>query len=231
MWPEVAVEPTTVVLKRLTKAQYTNSVHDLVGETIAVPISLEPDDGADGFLVVGGSKSSISTLGVERYESAAYGIAEQAMAHFSVREALVPCEPTVTEDAACMQQFVEAFGLRVFRRPLTEDELTRYVDVGLEAANKLGDFYDGVEFSLAGLLQSPHFLFRVELGEPDGGRLRYTDFEMASRLAFFLWNTTPDDLLLDAASAGTLSNDADLAKQITRMLADTRARQGVRASA
>jgi hypothetical protein len=228
VWPEVAVEPTTVVLKRLTKAQYTNSVHDLVGGTIAVPISLEPDDGADGFLVVGGSKSSISTLGVERYESAAYAIAEQAMAHLSVRDALVPCEPTVADDAACMQQFVEAFGLRVFRRPLNEDELTRYVGVGIEAANKLGDFYAGAEFSLAGLLQSPHFLFRVELGEPDGGRLRYTDYEMASRLAFFLWNTTPDDLLLDAASAGTLSNDADLAKQITRMLADTRARQGVR---
>ncbi len=225
-WPEVEVAPQAVVLKRLTRAQYHNAVIDLVGEGIAVPIALEPDLPSDGFLVIGGAKSSISALGVERYESAAYDIAEQAMDKH--RDALVPCTPAGVADEACAEAFVTSFGRRAFRRPLGDDEVLRYVDVALEAANKLGDFHDGLAFALAGMLMSPHFLFRVELGEADGGRLRYTDYEMATRLSFFLWNTTPDDELLDAAAAGELTDDAGLARQVERMLASDKAREGVR---
>jgi len=227
-WPDVAVDPTPVVLKRLTKAQYSNSILDLVGEDIAVPISLEPDAAVDGFLVVGGSKSSISALGVERYETAAHDIAEQAMSSSSIREALVPCVPAGDSDASCSEAFVQSFGRRAFRRPLTDEETTRYVGVAVEAANKLGDFHQGLAFAMAGLLQSPHFLFRIELGESADGRLAYTDYEMATRLSYFLWNTTPDDELLDAAEAGSLADEAGLAKQVDRMLASPKAREGLR---
>lgn len=225
-WPEVDVAPQAVVLKRLTKAQYHNAVIDLVGEGIAVPISLEPDQASDGFLVIGGAKTSISGLGVERYESAAYDIAEQAME--KKRAELLPCEPSGVADASCAEAFVTSFGRRAFRRPLTDQEATRYVDVALEAADKLEDFHQGLVFAMAGMLMSPHFLFRVELGEQADGRLRYTDYEMATRLSFFLWNTTPDDVLLDAAAAGELADDAGLERQVDRMLASDKAREGVR---
>ena len=228
-WPDVAVDAAPVVLKRLTQSQYTNVVIDLLGEEIAVPISLEPDDLSAGFLVVGGSLSSISALGVERYEAAAYDIAEQAMELPAVRAAIVPCTPSGgVSDSACATMFVEQLGRRVFRRSLSEDEVSRYVGIAGEAAEKLGDFHQGLTFALAGLLQSPHFLFRVELGESADGNLRYSNDEMATRLSFFLWNTTPDDELLDAAAAGELTDDAGLVRQIDRMLASDKAREGVR---
>jgi hypothetical protein len=226
-WPDVAVDPTPVVLKRLTKAQYEHSVRDLVGD-VAIPISLEPDNASDGFLVVGGSKSSISALGVERYESAAHAIAEQAMEPGPIRDALLPCTPASDNDAACAREFVGAFGRRAFRRPLADDELSRYVDRAIGAMNKLGDFHQGLGFAMAGMLMSPYFLFRVELGTPDGDRLRYSDYEIASRLSYFLWSSTPDDALLDAAASGQLSDEAGLAAQVSRMLADDKARRGVR---
>lgn len=222
----VDVDPTPVVIKRLTASQYESSVKDLIGP-VAVPINLEPDTMYEGFLVVGGAKSSISALGVERYESAAYEIAEQAMNDAAIADALIPCEPAGPADEACFAEFVQSFGRRVFRRPLTDAERGRYVDVALEAAGKLGNFEDGVEFALAGMLMSPHFLFRVELGS-GSGKLRYTDYEMASRLSYFLWNTTPDDALLDAAERGELTDPATLEGHVDRLLASDRAREGVR---
>lgn len=229
-WQPVSVEPGDVVLKRLTKAQYHNAIKDLFGDDVAVPISLEPDVEEEGFLVVGGSVSSISALGVERYESASYEIAEQAMEP-EMRTAIMPCEPQAVVDAACVNMFLTKFGRRVFRRPLSSDEVGRYTAVATKAAATLGDFHDGLVFAIAGLLQSPHFLFRAELLSPNEGRgtvARFGDYEMASRLSFFLWNTTPDNALLDAAERGELTDDVDLELQIDRMLRSDKAREGVR---
>jgi hypothetical protein len=100
------------------------------------------------------------------------------------------------------------------------------------AATQLGDFHEGLTYGVAALLQSPNFLYRVEYGEPDPeapALRRLTGVELATRLAFFLWNTTPDDALLDAAETGALDTPEGLAMQAERMLEDPRARQGVRA--
>jgi hypothetical protein len=88
----------------------------------------------------------------------------------------------------------------------------------------------GLRLAVAGMLQSPNFLYRVEVGEPDPedpARLRYTSWEMASRLSFLLWNTIPDDALLDAAEADALSTRAGIAEQAERLLADPRARVAI----
>lgn len=227
--PPPPVEPSATVLKRLTRSQYRQTVRDLLGE-VAVPPSLEPDVASAGFLAVGSSETSISSLGVDRYESAAYDLAAQAMKPGAARDRLVPCQPAAVVDEPCAGTFVERFGRRAFRRPLSGDEVARYVGVATQAATTLDDFHRGLEFALAGMLQSPNFLFRVELGEPDQetGALRYTSWEMATRLAYFLWNTTPDDELLDAAERGELVDDASLRRQVDRMLASPRARDGVR---
>ncbi len=225
--PAPEVTPAAAVLKRLTKSQYARAIHDLVGD-VAVPIALEPDAASDGFLVVGASKTSISALGVDRYEAAAYDIAAQALKPGAIRDRLVPCHPAGTVDDACARAFVTGFGRRAFRRPLTGGEVDRYTAIAGKAAATLGDFHHGLEFALAGMLQSPMFLFRVELGEPDGGRLRYSGWEMATRLSFFLWNTTPDDELLAAAERGELTDPAGLQRAIDRMLASDKLRDGVR---
>lgn len=227
--PEVT--PGAPILRRLTEAQYGNTIHDLLGTEIVLPTALEPDAAASGLREVGAGTHAVSPHGVEQYEDAAYFLARQALA-VDHRASLVPCTPVATVDDACAAQFVRTLGRRAWRRSLTEDEVTRLVGVAQLASTQLGDFHQGLEFVVAALLQSPNFLYRIELGEPDAtdsGVRRLTGAELATRLAYFVWNTAPDDALLDAAELGALDTDDGLQAQATRLLADPRARQGVRA--
>lgn len=229
--PAPATSPGEARLSRLTAVQYRNTVRDLFGDELVVPPELEPDAAVDGLLAIGAAHTSISPRGVEQYEAAAYDIARQVMEPGPMRDALVPCTPAATVDRACARDVLEPLGLRAWRRPLSPDELSVVLDLADTAAAELDDFYDGVEFGVAALLQSPEFLFRVELGEPDPADpelRRYTDYEMASRLSYLLWNTTPDDELLAAAAAGELTTDAGLRAHAERLLASPRARLAVR---
>lgn len=226
--PPPTLEPAGPVLKRLTAAQYGNSLRDLLGDTLVVPDDLEPDAASDGLLVVGGTVNSLSSLGVEQYETAAFDVAAQALGDETLRARLIPCS---TEDDACASAVLEALGRRAWRRPLTDAELGRITDVARNASVVLGDWDRGLEYGVASILQSPHFLYRVELGEDDPelpGEHRYTSTDMATRLSYFLWNSTPDDELLAAGEAGELVTDAGIDAQVDRLLADPRARAGVR---
>jgi len=217
--------------QRLTVAQYRNAVRDVLGSDIAVPTALEPDTSLAGFVSIGSAQSSISPRGVEQYEDAAFKIAAQALATASKREALIPCKPAGPADAACARSFVTQLGRRVWRRPLSGDEVTTLAGVVTGAGKTLDDFYQGAEFGIAALLQAPSFLYRPVLGEPDpedAAKRRCTGYELASRLSFFLWNSTPDDALLDAAEAGELTKPAVVEQHVTRMLGDQRARAGLR---
>lgn len=227
--PDVNPEPAT--LRRLTNAQFSNSVRDLLGEDIVIPGELDPDERFFGLLALGASRTAFSPRGVENVESSAYLIAEQAMEP-ERRDALLPCQPANSSDAACAAQFVTEFGRRAWRRPLTSDEVDRMTGLATEAGTTLGDFYDGLEFAIAGLLQAPDFLYRVELGRAgsDGDLAHhFDDYEMASRLSFLLWNTTPDDELLDAAAAGELTSETGLLVQTERLLDSPRATEGLTA--
>jgi hypothetical protein len=206
-------------------------VHDVLGDGVVVPTSLEPDEAIAGLYSVGASLTSVSPRGVEQYETAAYNIAGQVMADEALRNAAISCEPAGVTDDACATEAIEALGLKLWRRPLTDGELATLVGIARDAGAILGGFDQGLEFALAAMLQSPNFVYRVELGEPDpdhAGQMRFTDYEMAARLSFFLWNTTPDDELLAAAARGELTTDEGLAAQVDRLLEDERAREGVR---
>ncbi len=215
---------------RLSLAQYKNAIHDLFGEEVAIPPALEPDTSLSGFVSIGSAQSAISPRGVEQYEVAAFKIAEQALSG-PHRDALVPCKPAGPGDAACARTFIETLGKQVWRRPLSDEEITPLANVVTTSGTTLGDFYKGAEFGIAALLQAASFLYRPNVGEPDPdrpGETRATGWEMASRLSFFLWNSTPDTALLDAAERGDLVTDAGVSAQVTRMLADPRARRGLR---
>ena len=227
--PVPDVEAAAPTVPRLTTAQYRNAIADVFGSDVVVPTGLEPDLASEGLLALGAARSTISSRGVEQYEKAAFDIAGQVTA--SERRDRLPCVPQSATDSDCARTVLAAFGRRLWRRPLTDDELAIAVRLFSEAAQTLGDFHQGLEFGLAMLLQSPNFLFRTELGEPDpdrAGQFRFTDYEMASRLSFFLWNTTPDDDLLDAAEAGELTREATLRSHVRRLLESDRARVGVR---
>ncbi|MEQ9646902.1 MAG: DUF1588 domain-containing protein [Sandaracinaceae bacterium] len=122
---------------------------------------------------------------------------------------------------ACLSAFVGRLGRRAFRRPLTEREAARYEALAADAPS----LADAIGVVVRGLLVSPHFLYRSELGVAQGdGTFRLTGFEVASALSYGLWGTTPDDALLDAAEAGALEDPAALEAQAARMLEDPRAR-------
>jgi hypothetical protein len=115
---------------------------------------------------------------------------------------------------------------RAYRRPIREADLRGPFEL-YRAARAERDFDAGIEMAVAGVLVSPHFLFRVEqdpAGIPAQTPYRITDLDLASRLSFFLWSSIPDDELLDAAAAGTLHTPVVLERQVRRMLADSRSR-------
>lgn len=228
-----AIEAGPIALRRLTTAQYVNSVHDVLGAHITVPDRIDPDERVSGLLSVGSTFASVTPSGFEKYEAAASGIAEQALdaAH---RQALVPCEPSsmTSSDDACARRFIERIGRRLFRRALTQEEVEGRVALARSAARTLADFYQGLELALSSLLSSPDFLFRVEAAEPDpneAGQLRLTATTIASRLSFLLWNSPPDDELLGLAESGELLEPGMLIAQVDRLLESPRAEIGFRA--
>lgn len=226
----VEIEPAAPVLRRLTRTQYVNALRDLVDERVVVPAVLEPDERVEGLLSVGSSLATVSPLGVERYERAALQVAAQALAA-DRRAAVSPCAPAGVSDTACFQQFLAKVGRRAWRRALTGEELSSLTAVVSAAAAAKGDGWAGLELGLAALLQSPNFLYRVEVGEPDPertGARRPTAYELASRVAFFLSDSGPDEALLAAAESGLLHTSEGLRSEARRLLAAPRGRAALR---
>ncbi len=227
-----AVDGGPVALRRLTTEQFARSIHDVLGKHITVPTRIDPDERRSGLLAVGSSFAGVTPSGFEKYEAAAAAVAEQAL-DADHRAELVPCEPASasSSDDVCAGQFIEQVGRRLFRRSLSQAEIDRRVEVARSATAVLGDFYEGLELALSSLLVSPDFLFRVERAEPDPSdpnRPRLTATSIASRLSFLLWNTSPDDALLDAAESGDLLDHDVLAAQVDRLVSSPRAEIGLR---
>jgi hypothetical protein len=190
------------LVRRLTHAQYDNTVRDLLGDYSRPAERFPPEDYVDGF------KNQLTGQGmppllVETYSTSAEKLALNAFRIGDVN-GLIPCKPASFSDAKCRDAFVRRFGLRAFRRPLSEDEVKRYSTVFSEQARVSRRFLDGARVVVEAMLQSPNFLFHVEAG-PDG---RHADYEVASRLSYLLWNTMPDEALFEAAAKGELSTPA-----------------------
>jgi hypothetical protein len=217
--------PQASSLRRLTIPQYQNSIHDLLGASIAVPTDFEEDTSLSGFASIGAATVGLSAHIVEQFETASLDIAKQALSNMTTRGALVGCTPAAVTDDVCTRQFIQAIGRRAWRRPVSDAEVGQYAGVAKNAQTVLNDFYGGLQYALAGILQSPHFLYREELGTPDPAvpaRVVFNDHELATRLSFFLWNTTPDDQLLAAADAQQLTHGGGLGTQATRLSSSDR---------
>ncbi|HEX7079621.1 MAG TPA: DUF1592 domain-containing protein [Gammaproteobacteria bacterium] len=142
------------------------------------------------------------------------------------RERIFTCHPARGDDAElCAEQIIARLAKRAYRRPLGETdlaELLAYYRDGFE----IGGFEEGIRHAITGILASPYFLYRVEHVPADaapGEVYRIDDLTLASKLSFFLWNTIPDDELLDLAVRGELGDEAVLRAQVARMLDDPRA--------
>ena len=132
-------------------------------------------------------------------------------------------QPQVNAEPACARQIAENLARRAFRRPVTTEDMNRLMPFYEAARRDGGTFDQGIEQIVAAVLVSPQFLYRSIRG-PKGAapdtEFALTDLELASRLSFFLWNTGPDDELLNLASASGLTRPGVMEKQVRRMLAD-----------
>jgi hypothetical protein len=112
---------------------------------------------------------------------------------------------------------------RAYRRPVTKPELDRLVNLTRIVHRHGGSFYEGIQVALEGMLMSPNFLFRIERDRPGDAPHRVSDYELASRLSYFLWSSMPDDSLLSFAEKEQLHSPEVLRAQVRRMLIDPKA--------
>jgi len=143
------------------------------------------------------------------------------------RKKIFICHPAnAREEGTCARTIVSALAKHAFRRPVTPADLESLMDFYLAGRNEGGTFDQGIEAALQRILADPEFVYRGER-EPAtvaaGKSYRINDLELASRLAFFLWSSIPDDELIDVAAQGRLKDPIVLEKEVKRMLADPRA--------
>lgn len=223
--------PATARLRRLLGYQYKNAIADLLGAEAAAVVRPPADGLLNGFAAIANASLAVAPAEVELYEQNAFAAAALAIQSNDALPFRL-CTPIAYDDAACAQQIIALWGKRVYRRTLSSDEVTRWTQVLLDGAEVYGDFDFGLEFVLAGMLQSPNFLYMVEVGVPvpnEVGRQRLTGYEIATRLSFFLLGTTPSVELLDAAAQGALDSPEGVRMHATQLLADPRAREALHA--
>ncbi|MFT5435205.1 MAG: hypothetical protein ACI9OJ_005922 [Myxococcota bacterium] len=231
-----AVMPGAAPVRLLTRDEYQNTIRDLVGVDEAPVDLLPPENHALGF--ENNAEAHIaSPLLAQRLLAVAESVSEEVVG--SNLMGVAPCAPALRGLPAstplpsavhdCRDRFVNDFGLRAFRRPLRAEERSVFNDVfaaGFAESGILG----GVSFTIQAALISPQLLYRIaELapGESPGDPVRLSGYELASRLSYFIWSSTPDDALLAAADSGELDTDAGVEAQARRLLADPRARDTV----
>jgi hypothetical protein len=216
-------------LRRLTRAQYRNTLEDVIGLD-SLPAAAEdalvnvPDGQVAGF-------ASTTTAPSPEDMRAYLSIAEE-VAPLVVRDRFSSFVSCSMEDPACTRAFLEAFGRRLYRRALViggeDDEIAPYEAIVDEFRA------DGVEIALetavTAMLASPKFLYHAEpiADLRTGGTVAIDAFALASRLSYFLWQSAPDDALLDAAESGALSTPDRLEAEARRLLDDPRSERGMK---
>lgn len=239
-------DPGRVVLRRLNRAEYTNTIRDLVGLDADVAEDLPSDDTGYGFDTIG-DVLSMSPLLVEKYMALAGRVGEALVeearpakggsgdhAYPAGVRRMFPLGPPPDEGdsarAQHLRQTVTRLAERAFRRPVDEATIDRLCGVArtaIEAPD--GTFERGIAAALTAALASPRFLFRLEKDHADRDSSPPTtsptavpldEYALASRLSYFLWSSMPDDELLHLARQGRLH--AELGPQVERLIADSR---------
>jgi hypothetical protein len=216
--------PGSAPVRRMTRAEYNNTVRDLLGDTTSPAQGFSLEEEALGFNNNAANLVTSAAL-AEKYMLAAEGIAQRATAPGANR---IGCDPVALGNEACAKQFIDTFGKRAFRRPLTPEESTMLF-AQYTAGLVDGDFTNGIQMVIETALQSPPFLYRIEFGVAAAGAtsVRLTDWETASRLSYLLWGSMPDQTLFTAAEQGKLTTPEDIQAQARRMLEDPKAHDAV----
>ena len=216
-----APNPGRVLIHRLNRAEYNNTIRDLTGVDTR-PADAFPADGGGG----GGFDNNADTLFLppilmERYLGAAGDVLRAART-----ERIEPIRPSASSSArAAARTDIARFATRAFRRPVAAEEVDRLLTLYDRASARKADFNTAVGLALKAVLIAPEFLFRVEQDPASANAPRaVSDYELASRLSYFLWSSMPDDELFRTAASGRLHEPAVLDAQMARMLRDPKSR-------
>jgi hypothetical protein len=231
-------DPGRVTIRRLNRAEYNNTMRDLVGVKFQPAKDFPADDVGYGFDNIG-DVLSLPPLLMEKYLAAAEKIIDEAYRTPELRRRLMPRD---NRERGALFQNLKQFATRAWRRPVTDEE-TRRLQRLVQVAREQGDNPTvGIKTALQAVLVSPHFLFRVELD--DGKAAQGIDaprslsqganaprspqpigpYELASRLSYFLWSSMPNDELFRLARENKLRNPGVIEAQVKRMLRDPKAR-------
>ncbi len=216
-------QPGPRLLRLLTRDEYAHSVADILGIPVPDVDNLPVEPRVGGFNN-NAAASVVTSRHIDEYIATAEKLVATALT--TNRAAFLGCDSAL---ATCTKTFVESFGKKAFRRPLTTEESARYVAM-FDPALTGGTFDQGVTLVVSSIFASPSFLYRVEAGDAVGdGTYKLSPFETATALSYLFWGTTPDDELLGAASGGTLGTPAEIEAQARRMLASPKSRPQVAA--
>ena len=219
-------DPGTFVIRRLTKVEYGNTLHDLLGVDPAVAAELPDEVFGAGYL------NTLSALQSEQYLGIANEVLNRALAPkhappTAVQKRLFGAMPAPGSDLrAAGKQVARSLTRSAYRRPASEAELEVLLGVfDLGRKNKL-PYPSALRLMLKAVLVSPQFIFITPAGEPQPGQtiVPLDDYQLASRLSYLLWSTMPDAELSTLADAGKLREPAVLRAQVKRLLADGRSR-------
>jgi len=219
-------DPGRFVIRRLTKAEYGNTLHDLFGIEPSIADGLPDEVSGEGYL------NSLSPLQLEQYLT----IADRVLDRIVAPEDAPPTEvqkrlfgePAALETGSreAAREVARSIARRAYRRPPTEAELDVLVEAfELGRQNDLG-YEQSLHLMLRAVLVSPQFLFITPAGELESstGVVPLDDYQLASRLSYLLWATMPDDELMALADGGTLHEPEILEAQVKRLLQDRRSR-------
>jgi hypothetical protein len=213
-------------LRRLGKTELSNTLRELFPD-LPGDFEAKLDLPADNDIQLAFSlPGTVSDLEVKRFMD----LAEAALAALGPKAPNKAFSCGSSGETACARSFVNAFGKRVFRRPVSgveaDDLVALYAKLRSDPEMSYG-FRDALGVLVEAMLQSPAFLYRWERGlaapRMDGPFVKFDDYEIASRLSYFLWNSAPDAELMAAADGGELSTPEQIAEQASRLLADPRA--------
>lgn len=218
--PMASIDAKPPVISRLSRVEYNNTVRDLFGIT-SNPADDFPQD-QSGTFTNDSAALSVSNLHVEMFDKAALDIATEVVtAAANGNRSVISCDLT---NANCAQTVISELGLKVWRRPLSNEESSALKSLYDEVQAATSNRRTSMAAMLRAMLLSPNFLYRPEFDQNTNSRQAEAldPYELASRLSYFLWSSTPDDQLLAKAANGSLTNDATLRAEAVRMLADDR---------
>jgi hypothetical protein len=222
-----AEDPGRPMMRRLNRTEYNYCVQDLTGLNMQFADGFAPDPTGYGFDNMG-EVLSLSPVQIEQYHDSAKAITEAIRLSKDSSHAIYESvfgETMASEEAqtAEAKRRIESFATRAFRRPVDPVYIGKLMSIYVKARDQNESHETSQSYLVRAVLMSPQFLTRTERNRP-GMTEPYAidDFELASRLSFFLWSRSPDAELLDLAQRGQLRNLETLKRQTERMIQDQR---------